>query len=111
MAIDPVSASIQVATAITQTVSQISDQNKRRNYEFAIARLNADEQNSLNRKLAAAGTQNERLAILANAIATIKAQEAASLIESGNKKQTTLILLVIGGGLALLVAAYLIKKQ
>jgi uncharacterized protein (DUF2336 family) len=109
--IDPITASIQAATQIAQTVAMINDADKRRNYEFALNRLTADRQQQLNQDLLKAKTRTEKLQVLANAIATIKAQEVQSRIEGSSRADRNLMLMVIGGGLAFIVVAYLIKKS
>jgi hypothetical protein len=109
--VDPVTASVQVATQIAQTVSMINDADKRRNYEFALNRLSADRQQQLNQDLLKAKTRTEKLQVLANAVATIKAQEVQSRIEGSSRADRNLMLMVIGGGLAFIVVAYLIKKS
>ena len=109
--VEPVTASIQAATQIAQTVAMINDVNKRRTYEFALNRLTADRQQQLNQDLLKAKTRTEKLQVLANAIATIKAQEVQSRIEGSSRADRNLMLMVIGGGLAFIVVAYLIKKS
>lgn len=108
--IDPITSGIQAAAAIAQTISAISDTNKRRNYEFAIGRMSADRQQELNKQMLAANTLNERLAILANAVATVKAQEVRSRIEGQTSAERNQLFIIIGGAFAILVTAYLIKK-
>lgn len=108
--IDPITSGVQAAAAIAQTISAINDTNKRRNYEFAIGRMSADRQQELNKQILAAGTLNERLAILANAVATVKAQEVRSRIEGQSAAERNQLFIIIGGAFAILVTAYLIKK-
>lgn len=108
--IDPITSGVQAAAAIAQTISAINDTNKRRNYEFAIGRMSADRQQELNKQMLAASTLNERLAILANAVATVKAQEVRSRIEGQTSAERNQLFIIIGGAFAILVTAYLIKK-
>lgn len=110
MAIDPVTAGLQVAATAATTISQIDDANKRRNYEFALSRLTADEQKALNRKLAAAQTQTERLGILTSAMAQINALTATEKIKAQSRAELTTAILIVGGGIALILTAYFIKR-
>lgn len=105
-----VTEGIQAATAIATTVNDIVDKDKRRKYEFALSRLTADEQKSLNRKLAAAQTQTERLGILTSAMAQINALTATEKIKAKSKAELTTAILIVGGGIVLILTAYFIKK-
>lgn len=110
-AVDPVSAGIQAAVSIASVTSQMVDRDKRRNYEFALSRLSADQQKALNRKLAAAQSQTDRLAILTSAIAQINAQTASEKIRAQSRREMTTAILIVGGGVALILTAFLIKKS
>jgi hypothetical protein len=109
-AFDPITAGIQTATMVAQTIGQINDADKRRNYEFAISRLSADRQQLLNNQMLRAKTLTDRLGILANAVAMVKAEETRSRIQSSESAERNKMILIIGGGMALLITAFLIKK-
>lgn len=111
MSFDPITGGVQAAAMVAQTVSQIVDTDKRRKYEFALSRLSSDQQLALNKKMASASSQENRLAILTSAIATIEAQTAAAKIQEGTKSEMLKAILIIGGGIALITVAYLIKKS
>lgn len=108
--IDPVTSGVQAATAIAQTISAINDANKRRNYDFAIGRMSADRQMELNKQLQAAENLNQRLAILANAVAMVRAQEVRSRIEGADAAERNKLILIVGGAFAVLITAFLIRK-
>lgn len=104
-----IGASVQGVTAIATTISGISDQKKRLQFEQALSLLSNSQQNELNNKLLAANTQTERLQVLSNAILqyTIASQGAA------DKKQT--VMLIVAGllGVALVTVALIfsLKKK
>jgi hypothetical protein len=105
-----VAVAVGVGTALASTISGISNADKRKKFEFAISRLSADRQDELNRRMERARTQTERLSILANAVAMIKADERRSEIQGSQIADRNKLFLIIGGGLAILITAYLIKK-
>jgi hypothetical protein len=108
--IDPITSGVQAAAAIAQTISAINDANKRRNYDFAIGRMSADRQQELNKQLLSAKNLNERLAILANAVATVRAQEVRSRIEGVESAERNKMIIIVGGAFAILITAFLIRK-
>ncbi len=98
----PVGAIIQSATALIGAVSQIIDDTKRRNVEMALANLSADQQMQLNAQIAAAGTQTDRLNVLAQAVATVRSAQSTALINQSTEADKLKILLWLGiGGLVL----------
>lgn len=108
MAVDPVSAGIDIAGSIANTISGISDATKRRNAEIGLNYLTAQQQADLNERLAQTQDQNERLQILSNAIIqySIANQTAAQ------KSKTTMLLAAAGLSVALMVMAiFLFKKS
>lgn len=115
--LDPISAGLGVATQIAGTIAQISDMNKRRDFDQAMGRLSLAERTALERELGRANTQAQKLAILTQAVSAIRSVEVQQkLINKGmaeadeRKKERIMIYLIVGGGIALIVAAILIKK-
>jgi hypothetical protein len=105
-----VTTAVAVGTVLATTIAGISDADKRKKFEFAISRLSSDRQDDLNKEMARAKNQTERLSILANAVAMIKAEERRSEIQGSQTAERNKIILIVGGGLALLITAFLIKK-
>ena len=80
MALDPVSAVVDIGLGIAKTIAGISDMNKRRKFEQSLSLLTNSQQNELNQKLLAANTQTDRLKILSESITqyAIQNQTAAA---------------------------------
>jgi len=115
--IEPISAGISAATQIVSTIAGISDMNKRRDVEQALGRLSLAEQNAIARELNRAKTQSERLAILTNAVASIRSAETTQKLKNlgmeeadRRKKEMTMIYLIVGLGIAAVLTVVLIKK-
>jgi hypothetical protein len=115
--IDPITAGIGAATQIVGTIAQISDMQKRRDFDQAIGRLSLAEKTALERELGRANTQAQKLAILTNAVSAIRSAEVTQkLVNKGmaeadeRKKERMMIYLIVGGGVSLIVAVLLIKK-
>lgn len=107
MAVDPVSAAVQVGTAIANTVAGISDMNKRRRFEQSLALLSNSQQKELNEKLMKVSSQNERLQILSDSMV-----QYAIANETGAAKKET-VMYIIAGGLAvvILIGAIIYAKR
>jgi hypothetical protein len=97
----------QAGTAIAQTVSNIIDQTKRRQFEMALANLSNRQQEELNNKLLQARSDTEKMQILSNSVL----QYAIANQQSETSKET--VMYVIAGGLAivLLGAAIVLAKS
>lgn len=99
----------QAATGIAQTIANIIDQGKRRQFEQQVALLSNAQQVELNNKLLAANSQTERLQILSNAVLqyTIQAQG------SQDKQKTTMIIVAsaLGGLLVIIALVYSLKHK
>ena len=95
---------------IAVSVYQYADASKKQttlsNQGLAISSLSYADQRALNEKILRANTQNERLAIMANAVAGINSSQA---IQDSKNTQTTSILVIVAA-LSLITAAYLSKK-
>jgi hypothetical protein len=117
LGLDPITAGIGAATQIAGTIAQISDMSKRRDFDFALGRLSLAEKTALERELGRANTQAQKLAILTQAVSSIRSAEVTQkLVNKGmaeadeRKKERMMIYLIVGGGLALILTVVLIKK-
>jgi len=115
--IDPITAGIGAAAQVAQTIANIVDMQKRRDFDQAIGRLSLAEKMALDRELGRANTQAQKLAILTNAVSAIRSAEVTQkLVNKGmaeadeRKKERMMIYLIVGGGIALIGAVLLIKK-
>jgi len=97
----------QVVASVGSTASEVIDAKKRRDIEFALSRLSADEQIKLNQKIARGQSQNERLNILAQEIAKIQVEKS----KEASKKQLRTALFIVGGSIVVLVAVILLKRN
>lgn len=95
---------------ITVTAVQTGSQNKKMRalgaQGLALSNLSYLEQQKLNEEMLRAGTQTERLRIMADAVSNLKAAQVVQI----EKNRNTTTMMVIGGGIVLLTAVYLIKK-
>lgn len=104
--IEPVSAGINAALGIATTIQGIKDTRQAKEYQKAINNLSYEDQKKLNLKLLQASTQNERLKIMGDSVAAIKAAQ----VVQAEKNKTTRILIFLGGGLAILLTALIVKR-
>jgi len=112
-----ISTAVMAGAQVAQTIANINDMAKRREYEFAFGRLNMDSRLALDKALAAANTQTEKLAILTNAVAMIRQAETTQKLinkgqaEADKRKQDRInTYLIVGGGAAALLITFLIIK-
>ncbi len=105
---DPISAAIEAAATIANTIAGINDMNKRRQFEQALSLLDNRQRNELNEKMLKAQTDSDRLQILS----TTLVQFVIANETSGAKQDT--VLYVVAGSLAavILIGAiiYSVKK-
>lgn len=111
-------SALGITSALTQiggTVSQVSDQKKRREYEQKLALLSMEERQKLERDLMRTNSKDKKLEILAIALSGIRSRQAETLITAKQKEQarreTLTALVVIGSAALVLVAVILIKKK
>ena len=117
MALPVAIAAVSAVTGVASTISQISDANKRRDFEFAMGRLSNDQKLALEKDLAAAANQRETLTILTNAVAMIRSAETTAKIQNKGKaeqakrqKEMVTIFLIVGGGLATILTVLALRK-
>ncbi len=104
---DPISSAVGAATMVAQTVANIVDQNKRRQFEQSLSLLSVSQTAELNEKLLRANTQNERLAILSDTMVKV----AISNQQAANRTKTILLIAAGAIGVALLVVAVVLSKR
>ena len=101
--LDPVSAGVDAAATIANTIAGISDMKQRREFDRATGRLSLDDQRKLGQQLQKAKSREAKLAIITAEVNKFRIEES--------KKQTRNMTLIIGGSLVfLLVVVYLVKK-
>jgi hypothetical protein len=99
-------AAVAALTGVYTGLKGVKNQKLQGEYANAIAKMSFQDQQILNEKMLKAATQSERLAIMANAVASIKQVQAQQAEK--NKNITTMLL--ITAGMMVLTAAYFIKK-
>jgi len=104
-----ITSGAQAAATIAQTISNIIDQTKRRQFEQAVTLLSNQQQIDLAKQLMNTQSQDARLQILSNALLqyTISAQQSAD-------KNNTVMIIIAASFAALLVGAALffsLKKK
>jgi len=110
-----VSSGGDIAATVISTISNISDQKKRRLFEQNLSLLNVDQQAALERQLLATNSESERLRILGERLTQLNVQRigniASVITEQEKKKRNQQIL--IGGGILIFLAAavYIIAKR
>jgi len=103
-----ITSAAQAATGIAQTVSNIIDQTKRRQFEQAISLLSNQQQENLNKQLLATQSQDVRMQILSSALleSTIAAQQ--------NQDKSNNLMIIIAATLAIFfvgAAIFLASKK
>lgn len=101
--VDPISAGIGAATAIAQTIAGINDMNKRRQFEASVALLDNRQRSELNKQLAAASTQSDRMAILSGSMV-----QFAIANENAAAKRETVMYIIAGSMAAVLLTVAVI---
>lgn len=103
---DIISASGGAASMVAQTISNIIDQKKRRDFEQSLSLLNSQQMAELNKKMLAAKTETDRLNILSSSLIQYA---TANKQASANAK---VVMLGISGVLAvsLLIVAFFVLK-
>lgn len=105
--LDPISAGVNVAATIANTVAGISDMAKRRNAEIGLNYLTAQQKNELAIQLSKAQTQTERMQILSSAIVSYAIANENNAARSNN----IMYLAAAGLSVAFLVMAIILLKD
>jgi len=108
-----ISAGVSAVTGIVNSISAISDANKRRAYEQNLGLLTLDQKAKLEKLLIKAGSEQAREQILAQTLGTANSARIDALAkvqaEKEKTKKTVLVVAIIGGvvivgGLLLILA-------
>lgn len=97
---------VNAAATIANTISGIVDAGKRREMEQALSYLSSQQRAELERQVAAANTQTDRLQILSAGLV----QFAIANEASGNKSKTSLLILAAVLSVVVLTAAIVLLK-
>jgi hypothetical protein len=100
---------------LANTLASISDKKKRREFEQSLKYLSADRQKQLERNLIDARSQNERLALLTDALAQMHIGRIYNISETEREKErrkrTTIILYASGVAIVVGFITYFILKK
>lgn len=109
MAVDPISAGVQAAAAIANTIAGINDMNKRRHFEEAIALLSQRQKAELNEKILKADTATARLQILSSSLVDF----AIANENNASKQETTMYIIAgcLAGAIMIGAIIYGVKKK
>ena len=94
--LDMITTGVQAAAMIAQTISNISDQNKRRAIESNLALLSEKEKIDLANRMARQQTKNDQATILINAVMATRNAQA----DREQRAQTIKWILIGGVGIA-----------
>lgn len=96
-----------IGGTIATTVASIKDMKERRNVELALSRMSVEEQRKLNEKMLRVSSQNDKLAVLVNAVN----QSNIELTKSKSARDLQTALIIIGSSLAIVLTVYFIKRK
>jgi hypothetical protein len=111
MPIDPISAGVSTLTSVASTVNQIIDASKRRDFEMALANMESTQRLALERQMANAKNQNERMSILANVLSVSQASKQQQQIAKERNQLILLGIIMATGVITLGVILYFKKKK
>jgi hypothetical protein len=117
--VEPISATVSAVvgagTQVARTIAQISDINKRRQFEQAFALLDNRQKLALENSLARTNDSNRKLELLFNAVTTLKSAQSVASIQSKElaktQRERTTAIVIIGGSIVLLAGLYLLTKK
>lgn len=101
--LDPVSAGVDAAATIANTIAGISDMKQRREFDRATGRMSLDDQRKLAQALQKAKSREAKLALITSEINKFQIQQS--------KKTTQTMAIVIGGSLVFLFAVIYLTKD
>lgn len=102
-----ISGYVETGVSTIERLASLGDIKKKREYDFALANLNIDQQRKLNQDLLRSKSNEERFAILTKA----KTQLEEARTKDKAKNNIKLALIVVGGSIVLLLGVILIKKM
>lgn len=101
--LDPLSAGVDAAATIANTIAGISDMKQRREFDRATGRMSLDDQRKLAQALQKAKSREAKLALITSEINKFQIEQS--------KKTTQTMALVIGGSLVFLFAVIYLTKD
>jgi hypothetical protein len=106
---------IGVGTQVAQTIANVSDMKKRREFEQAFALLDNRQKQALENSLAKTNDSNKKLELLFNAVTTLKSAQSVASIQSKelakSQRERTTAFIIIGGSIVFLAGLYLLTKK
>lgn len=109
-----VAAIAQALGGIGESVSNIVDTNKRREFEFKLSMLDVNEREALNKALKRQKSQESKERLLTEVLGTMNRDRINALVLKENEREKTLRYLYIFGGVAILtlvgIFVYVAKK-
>ena len=110
----PVTA-VAIGSAAAQTVGQLVDAKKRREFEQGLALLTTDQRAQLERELQRTTSVDKRIEIMANSLAQVRAAQSSTAIkakqEAQIKREITTAIVVVGSAALILIAVVLLKRK
>lgn len=105
-----------ISQALVTTIASIGDAQKQQQFQQAVNRLNAQQQNDLNTKLLNANSENQRISILSNYLTNLNIQRINNIsgqnIAQTNKNLINELLLIGGVFLVAVVGiVFMVKKK
>lgn len=102
MAVQAIIAAADVLANISESVGNIVDTNKRREFEFKLSLLNINQKEALDKALKQQRTQESKERLLTEILGTMNKDRIDSLVATQNEREKTKRYLYIFGGVALL---------
>lgn len=110
-----VAQAAQVLAEIGESVNNIVDTNKRREFEFKLSLLSINQKEALDKALKQQRTQESKERLLTEILGTMNRDRINSLVATQNEREKTMRYLYIFGGVALLalvgIFVYVSKKN
>jgi 3-dehydroquinate synthetase len=118
-AVEPISvtvgAVVGAGTQVAQTIANISDMKKRREFEQAFALLDNRQKQALEKSLASTNNSNRKLELLFNAVTTLKSAQSVASIQAKElaktQRERTTAIIILGGAIVFLAGLYILTKK
>jgi hypothetical protein len=109
--VDIASQAAGLGIGIASTVASMKDAKQRAQFQQDLELLSVEKRDSLERHLLLTNDATERLRILTDAIARIRAEEVRSKLgKKKEDKETKQILIIVGSAFALLIGVAITRK-
>jgi hypothetical protein len=104
----------QQLTQIGESINNVVDVNKRRNYEQKLTLLSINEREALNKALKQQQSEEAKQKLLADVLGTMNRDRIDAMVRTQNEREKTIRYLYIFGGVAILtligIYVYIAKK-